>query len=65
MSDISEEIRKYFPELIKPLARNTSLKEMFHKMKVISKVISKFKSKMSKRTNLCVRESSCYSERKQ
>ena len=32
MSDISEEIQKYFSELIKPLATNTSLKEMFDKM---------------------------------
>ena len=40
MSDISEEIRKFFSELIKPLATNTSLKEMFDKMKeeVISKL---------------------------
>ena len=33
MSDISEEICEYFSELIKPLAKNTSLKEMFDKMK--------------------------------
>ena len=33
MPDISEEIRKYFSELIKPSATNTSLKEMFDKMK--------------------------------
>ena len=40
MSDISEEICKYFSELIKPLAKNTSLKEIFDKMK--EEVISKF-----------------------
>ena len=33
MSDISEEIHQYFSELIKPLATNTSLKEIFDKMK--------------------------------
>ena len=33
MSDISEEIRQYFSELIKPLATNTSFKEIFDKMK--------------------------------
>ena len=38
-------IRKYFSELIKPLATNTSLKEMFDKMK--EEVISKFESKIS------------------
>ena len=47
MSDISEEIRKNFPKLIKPLSTNTSLKEMFDKMKVISKVISKLESKIN------------------
>ena len=45
MSDISEEICKYFSKLIKPLATNTILKEMFNKMK--EDVISKFKSKIS------------------
>ena len=45
MSDISEEICKYFSELIKPLATNTSLKEMFDKMK--EEVIFKFESKIS------------------
>ena len=45
MSDISEEIRKYFSELIKPLTTNTSLKEMFDKMK--EEVISKFESQIS------------------
>ena len=43
MSDISAEIGKYFSELIKPSATNTSLKEMFDKVK--EKVISKFESK--------------------
>ena len=33
ISDISKEIRQYFSELIKPLATNTSLKEIFDKMK--------------------------------
>ena len=44
MSEISEEICKYFSELIKPLATNTSLKEMFGKMK--EEVISKFELKI-------------------
>ena len=44
MSDISEEIQKYFSELMKPLATNTSLKEMFDKMK--EEVVSKFESKI-------------------
>ena len=44
MSDISEEIGKYFSVLIKPLATNTSLEEMFDKMK--EEVMSKFKSKI-------------------
>ena len=44
MSKISEEICKYFSELIKPLATNTSLKEMFDKMK--EEVISKFELKI-------------------
>ena len=49
MSDISEEICKYFSELIKPLATNTSLKEMFDKMK--EEVIFKFESKISEQTD--------------
>ena len=49
MSDISEEIRKYFFELIKPLATNASLKEMFEKMK--EKVISKFEPKISEQND--------------
>ena len=44
VSDISEEIRKYFSELMKPLATNTSLKKMFDKMK--EEVVSKFESKI-------------------
>ena len=40
MSDISEEIYKYFSELIKLLAKNTSLKEIFDKIK--EEVTSKF-----------------------
>ena len=49
MLDISEEISKYFSELIKPLATNTSLKEMFDKMK--EEVISKFESKISEQND--------------
>ena len=48
MSDISEEIRQYFSELIKPLATNTSLKEIFGKMKeeVIYKKYSEHNGKI-------------------
>ena len=50
MSDISEEIRKHFSKLIKPLlATNKSLKEMFDKMK--EEVISKFKSKINEQND--------------
>ena len=49
MSDISEEIRKNISELIKPLATNTSLKEMFNKMK--EEVISKLESKISEQND--------------
>ena len=49
MSNISEEIQKYFSKLIKPLASNTSLKEMFDKMK--EEVISKFESKISEQND--------------
>ena len=49
VSDISEEIRKYFSELIKLLATNTSLKELFDKMK--EEVIPKFGSKISEQNN--------------
>ena len=49
ISDISEEIRKYFSELIKLLATNTSLKELFDKMK--EEVIPKFGSKISEQNN--------------
>ena len=41
-SYISEEIRKYFSKLIKPLATNTSLKE---------EVISEFESKISEQND--------------
>ena len=49
MSDISEETQKYFSELIKPLATNASLKEIFDKMK--EKAISKFESKISEQND--------------
>ena len=49
MSDISEEIWKYFSGLIKPLATNTTLKEMFEKMK--GEVISTFESKISEQNH--------------
>ena len=49
MSNISEEIRKYFSELIKPLTANTSLKEMFDKMK--EEVTFKFESQISDQNN--------------
>ena len=49
MSDISEDVRKYFSELIKTLAINRTLKEMFHKMK--EEVISKFESKISEKND--------------
>ena len=45
MSDISEEIQKHSSELIKPLATNVSLKEMFDKIK--EEVIPKFEPKIS------------------
>ena len=45
MPDISQESCKYFSKLIKPLATNTSLKEMFDKME--EEVISKFESKIN------------------
>ena len=49
MSDISEDVRKYFSELIKTLAINRTLKEMIHKMK--EEVISKFESKISEKND--------------
>ena len=49
MSDISEEIRKYFSEFIKPLATHTSLREIFDKMK--EEVISKFDQKISEQND--------------
>ena len=48
MSNISEEIREYFSELIKPLATNTSLKEMFHKIK---EEVKKFEPKISQQND--------------
>ena len=48
MSDISEEIRKYFSELIKPVAANASLKEMLDKMKVMSKFDTKISEQNDK-----------------
>ena len=50
MSDISEEIRQYCSELIKSLATNTRLKEMFDKMKE-EVIISKFESKISEQND--------------
>ena len=49
MLDISEEISKYFSKLIKPLATNTSLKEMFDKTK--GEMISKFELKISEQND--------------
>ena len=49
ISDISEEIRKYCSKLIKPLATNTSLKELFDMMK--EEVISKFESKINEQND--------------
>ena len=44
MSDVSKEIRDYFSELIKPLATNTGIKEMFDKLK--EEILSKFETKI-------------------
>ena len=49
MSDIPEEIRKYFSELTKPLAASTSLKEIFDKME--EEIMSKFESKVSEQND--------------
>ena len=46
---ISEEIRDYFSGLIKPLATNQSLEEMFLKLK--EEVMSKFEEKLEKQMN--------------
>ena len=49
---ISEEIRNYFSDLIKPLATNQPWKEMFSKLK--EKIVSKFEEKLEQQrlTNL-------------
>ena len=44
MSGVSKEIRDYFSELIKPLATNTGIKEMFDKLK--EEILSKFETKI-------------------
>ena len=44
---ISEEIRNYFSDLIKPLATNQSLEEMFSKLK--EEIVSKFEEKRMNR----------------
>ena len=40
----SEEVIKYFSDLIKPLARNQSLEEIFSKLK--EKIMSKFEERL-------------------
>ena len=44
ISGVSKEIRDYFSELIKPLATNTGIKEMFDKLK--EEILSKFETKI-------------------
>ena len=46
---ISEEIRNYFSDLIKPLATNQSLEEMFLKLK--EEIMSKFEEKLEQQMN--------------
>ena len=46
---ISEEIRNYFSDLIKPLATNQSLEEMFSKLK--EEIMSKFEEKLEQQMN--------------
>ena len=46
---ISEEIRNYFSDLIKPLATNQSLEEMFSKLK--EEIVSKFEEKLEQQMN--------------
>ena len=46
---ISEEIRNYFLDLIKPLATNQSLEEMFSKLK--EEIMSKFEEKLEQQLN--------------
>ena len=46
---ISEEIRNYFSDLIKPLATNQSLEEIFSKFK--EEIVSKFEEKLEQQMN--------------
>ena len=46
---ISEKIRNYFSDLIKPLATNQSLEEMFSKLK--EEIVSKFEEKLEQQMN--------------
>ena len=46
---ISEEIRNYFSDLIKPLATNQSLEEIFSKLK--EEIVSKFEEKLEQQMN--------------
>ena len=46
---ISEEIRNYFSDLIKPLVINQSLEEMFSKLK--EEIVSKFEEKLQQQMN--------------
>ena len=43
MSVVSQEIKDYFSELVKPLATNEILNEMFKKLK--EKIVSEFETK--------------------
>ena len=49
---ISEEIRSYFSDLIKPLATNQSFEEMFSKLK--EEIVSKFEEKLEQQMNRIV-----------
>ena len=46
---ISEEIRNYFSDLIKPLVTNQSLEEMFSELK--EEIMSKFEEKLEHQMN--------------
>ena len=46
---MSEEIRNYFSDIIKPLATNQFLEEMFSKLK--EKIVSKFEQKLEQLMN--------------
>ena len=46
---ISEEIRNYFSDLIKPLVKNQSLEEMFSELK--EEIMSKFEEKLEHQMN--------------